>query len=277
MDVTGDWSLRLRELFDESGDREWQRLDVDARSRASFEIHRRFLARFIFGGMRVLEIGAGPGRFTIELAKLGCRVVVTDISPVQLALNEEQIDRAGLTSAVEERRQLDVCNLGMLADGEFDAVVAYGGPLSYAFEGAENSLREMLRVTRHGGVVIASVMALVGTLRFFLRAVPQYAAEGRFDVLEQVVATGDNRYDGSAHPCRMFRWREVHDIVSRLPCLLVGASASNFLSCGDHEVVEGIAADPLLWTVLLDWEEQMCAEPGALDGGTHLLFAIRPR
>jgi hypothetical protein len=76
-------------------------------------------------------------------------------------------------------------------------------------------------------------------------------------------------------PCRMFRWREVHDMVSRLPCTLVGASTSNFLTCGDQEVVEAVAADPALWTLLLDWEEHACAEPGALDGGTHLLFAVR--
>jgi SAM-dependent methyltransferase len=227
--------------------------------------------------MRVLEIGAGPGRFTIELAKLGCRVVVTDISKVQLALNHEEVDRAGFASAVEERRQLDVRNLRMFADGEFDAVVAYGGPLSYAFEGAEGSLADMLRITRPDGFVLASVMALVGTLRFFLRAVPQYASDGQLEVLKQVVATGDNRYDAGAHPCRMFRWQEVEEIVGRLPCTLVGASASNFLTCGDQEVVEAMEADPLLWSLLLDWEEQMCGEPGALDGGTHLLFALRPR
>ena len=277
MELNGDWSARLRELFDEFGIREWQRLDADARTRASFEMHRRFLGRFISPGMRVLEVGAGPGRFTIELAKLGCRVVVTDISSVQLTLNHEEVERAGFASAVEDRRQLDVRDLSTLADGEFDAVVAYGGPLSYAFDAAGDSLAEMLRITRPDGFVVASVMALVGTLRFYLRAVPQYAAEGQLQVLQQVVATGDNRYDARAHPCRMFRWRELEEIVRCLPGTLVGASASNFLTCGDQEVVEAMEADPRLWTLLLDWEEQLCAEPGALDGGTHLLFALRSR
>src|SRR5439155_17362717 len=73
MESSRDWSVHLRELFDEVGEGEWRRLDADARSRASLEIHRRFLARFLSPGMRVLEVGAGPGRFTVELAKLGCR------------------------------------------------------------------------------------------------------------------------------------------------------------------------------------------------------------
>lgn len=275
MDVGEDWSVRLQKLFDEYGEREWQRLDTDARSRASLEMHRRFLGRFMRPGMRVLEIGAGPGRFTIELAKLGCRVVVTDISPVQLALNEEQLERAGFASAVEAWQEVDVCDLSSLADSDFDAVLAYGGPLSYAFERAEAGLAGTLRVTRPGGFVVASVMALVGTLRFFLVALPQFAAEGRLEVLKRVVATGDNRHDALAHPCRLFRWREVELMASRLPCTLVGGSASNFLTCGDQAVVTAVESNPTLWSLLLDWEEQMCAEPGALDGGTHLLFALQ--
>jgi hypothetical protein len=118
-------------------------------------------------------------------------------------------------------------------------------------------------------------MDVVGSLRFFLPAVPRYAANGQLDVLATAVATGDNRYDGGAHPCRMFRWREVKEMADRLPCRLLGASASNFLSCGDQDTVAALEADTSLWPVFLDWEEELCAEPGTLDGGTHLLFALQ--
>ncbi len=40
-------------------------------------------------------------------------------------------------------------------------------------------------------------------------------------------------------------------------------------------MVASIEQDPAaLWGLLLDWEEEYCAEPGALDSGTHLLFAL---
>ncbi|MGH9266283.1 MAG: hypothetical protein ACRD1D_16485 [Acidimicrobiales bacterium] len=38
-----------------------------------------------------------------------------------------------------------------------------------------------------------------------------------------------------------------------------------------------IEQDPALWDLLLDWEEEFCAEPGSLDSGTHLLFAVERR
>jgi hypothetical protein len=88
----------------------------------------------------------------------------------------------------------------------------------------------MVRATRSGGFVVASVMALVGTLRFFLEALPRFDAEGQLELLKQVVAMGDNRHDALAHPCRLSRWREVEHMASRLPCTLVGGSASNFLT-----------------------------------------------
>lgn len=275
MDSGDEWAQRVRDLFDEFGDQEWDRLVLDARGRVNAEIHRRFLRRYVPEGSRVLEIGAGPGRFTIELARMHCDVVVGDISPVQLALNEAHVREAGFESCIAQRVELNICDLSSLLESEFDAVVAFGGPLSYAFEEAEHALRELLRVTRPGGVVVASVMALVGSLRFFLPTVPTYVADGRFEALADVIATGDNRLDGG-HPCWMFRWSEIQAMVGRSASRMLGASASNFLSCGDQETLVALEADPEVWPVFLDWEEAMCSEPGALDGGTHLLFAVAP-
>jgi hypothetical protein len=53
-----------RAYYDALGDVEWDRLVRDPAARASLEVHRRFLARHVRPGHRVLEIGAGPGRFT---------------------------------------------------------------------------------------------------------------------------------------------------------------------------------------------------------------------
>ncbi len=38
----------------------------------------------------MLEVGAGAGRFTVELARLGCSVLVADVSSVQLDLNRQK-------------------------------------------------------------------------------------------------------------------------------------------------------------------------------------------
>jgi SAM-dependent methyltransferase len=267
----------IEEYYDEVGDLEWLRLHHDAPARTSFEMHRRFLERHIRRGMVVLEIGAGPGRFTIVLAELGCEVVVSDLSAVQLQLNEQHVREAGCEDAVRARVQLDVCDLTGLADGTFDAVVAYGGPLSYLFGDEERALRECLRVTRPGGAVLASVMSLAGSARRFLAAFPPTIEVVGLDVFDQFLGHGDQRVIAGApdvHPCQLFTWHQLEELVETSGGRVIDRSASNWLALGPSETVEYFESEPALHEAFLDWEERCCSEPGAIDGGTHILVAV---
>ena len=55
-------------FFDEYGEREWERLEATPWGRVELEVRRRLLREVVRPGDRVLEVGAGPGRFTLELA-----------------------------------------------------------------------------------------------------------------------------------------------------------------------------------------------------------------
>ena len=276
-DPSSDPLEGVRRHLDELGEREWERLVQSPRTLVSLELHRRLLRRFVQRSWRVLEVGAGPGRFTIELATIGTTIVVSDVSTVQLELNAEKAREAGCESAVEERRVLDVRDLSEVPDRSFDATGAFGGPISYAFEQAERALTECLRVTRVGGVVLASVMATIGTMRFFLPVVAEESRQFGIEVTDAVLRTGDLRHTpADAHRCRMFRWREILAMIDALPCRLLAASASNATSLGEAGALEWFAAEPGRWQRYLDWEEELAREPGALDGGTRILFAVEP-
>jgi 2-polyprenyl-3-methyl-5-hydroxy-6-metoxy-1,4-benzoquinol methylase len=75
--------IRVARFYDDYGLQEWLRLDSEARLRVIFQIHRSVLRRFLRAGERVLDAGCGPGRFSIELGRLGAQVTAGDISPVQ--------------------------------------------------------------------------------------------------------------------------------------------------------------------------------------------------
>lgn len=269
-----DMSERIRRHFDELGDGEWDRLDANPRARASFEVHRRFLGDYLRPGARVLEIGAGPGRFTIALAAMGARVVVTDISEVQLELNCRHVKDAGAEVAVEARFVLDVRDTARFAENDFDVVVAYGGPLSYVFEEAGPALAGLLRV---GRVVVASVMSTLGTWSYFLPQVTAQAAVYGTEIDDAIFDTGDSRHTGrgEGHACQHYRWREVVALVNESGGEVLGASASNWASLSHEETVAELASNPEEWQRFLDHEVAACREPGLLDAGTHLLFAAR--
>jgi SAM-dependent methyltransferase len=168
--MTLDDRERMRDYYDDLGEDEWARLENSPRGRVAYEVHRHFLAPFIRPGDRVLEIGAGPGRFTFELARLGATIDVTDFSPVQLDLNRQHLEGSAAERSVLSRSLLDICDTSRYADATFDVVLAYGGPLSYAFEQSEEALAGLLRITKPGGFVVASVMSWLGAWRHFLPA-----------------------------------------------------------------------------------------------------------
>ena len=74
----------VRRFYDAYGEREWTRYDAgpaNARAPANLvnlHLHLWHLRRYVRAGDHVLDVGAGPGRFTIELARLGARVTVGD-------------------------------------------------------------------------------------------------------------------------------------------------------------------------------------------------------
>jgi SAM-dependent methyltransferase len=257
--------------FDQLGPREWGRFDRTLGDRVSLALHTRVLRQFVPPQSRVLDIGAGPGRFTEQLHGLGCRITVGDISAEQVRLNEEHARARGFAGSIDGWHRLDICDLGRFGDETFDAVLAFGGPLSYVFERREQALSECLRVLRPGGMLLLSVMSIWGTLHRHLAGVLTLPEAANRDI----VATGDltpaNDPD-STHHCHMFRAAELRAFLDRPGLTLVWLSASSALTTG---LEPSILPDDQSWHMLLDFEMMACSEAGYLDGGTHLIAAVR--
>ena len=64
--------------FENPDQDEWNRLDKTPIGKVQFHIHNHYLQKYIKKGDKVLEIGPGPGRFTIELAKLGTKIGIEE-------------------------------------------------------------------------------------------------------------------------------------------------------------------------------------------------------
>jgi SAM-dependent methyltransferase len=263
-------------LFDTYGDAEWARHEATPFARVAFHVHHHYLERFVHPGDRVLDIGAASGRFTVELARLGARITVADISQGQLDLNETNLREADLEGHVEERLVADVVDLSRFDDASFDVVVCYGGPLSWVLDDADRAVEELLRVTRSGGHILLGVMSLYGSLRAFLPGVSEEIDAYGVEETESIVQTGFLPPPHSTlGPLHMYTWTELEALLSRHGCEIAAVSAANFLSIGNDETCERWLADPPMWERFLGWEVRACAQPGALDGGTHIIAVVR--
>ena len=103
----------------------------------------------------ILDLGGGTGVWAISVAQEGYDVLLTDASPGFLARAEEKIDALGLAHKVTIL-QVDMDDLSRFEDNAFPLALALGDPLSYCRD-AERALREIRRITKPGGVLIADV------------------------------------------------------------------------------------------------------------------------
>ena len=102
--------------YDNLAEKEWDRLTQRPVDRVNHFVHSHYIQTFVKPKSRVLEVGAGPGRFTQVLAGLDCRVTVADLSKVQLRLHKQYAKEFSFDHAVESRHRLDICDMSSLPD-----------------------------------------------------------------------------------------------------------------------------------------------------------------
>ena len=98
----------------------------------------------------LLDIGAGPGTITADLADMVGRVTATEIGQKELDLSRATIEARGITSVDFSVQDVQALTF---PDGSFDVVHAHQ-VLQHVADPVR-ALREMARVVRPGGVVAA--------------------------------------------------------------------------------------------------------------------------
>lgn len=151
----------IRRYYDQGAAIEEDRL---ARHPLEFEITCRHLDRHLPKSGSVLEIGAGPGRYTEYLLQRGLEVTAVDVSADLLKLCEERVHKAGLASGVTFKKA-DARDLTGIKGGPFDAVLLMG-PLYHLVEEEDRHLAVEQAQSNlvDGGLVAGAFISKYGML-----------------------------------------------------------------------------------------------------------------
>jgi ubiquinone/menaquinone biosynthesis C-methylase UbiE len=112
-------------------------------------------------GVKFLDVAAGSGALTIPAARLGAKVLATDLSPAML---ERLGARAHAEGLDVETRAMDGHRLE-LDDDSFDVAGSQFGVM--LFPDMPRGIREMVRVVRPGGRVLLTVFGDPRQVEFF--------------------------------------------------------------------------------------------------------------
>ncbi len=97
---------------------------------------------------KILEVGAGTGRYSVTLAKKGYNVTAVELVEHNLDILKSKLDGSENITAV----QGNALDLSAFADGTFDLTMVLG-PMYHLYtrEDKLTALREAVRVTKAGG------------------------------------------------------------------------------------------------------------------------------
>ena len=124
-----------------------------------FEVERWFIERYLPDSGKVIDVGGGPGRFSVEIAKLGRDVVLADITPKHIEQARQLANDTGVSDRIVEYRVMDVCDLSDFSDAEFSMAVCYG-MLNYTLDQDVHVLSELGRIVHKGHPILISAMGL---------------------------------------------------------------------------------------------------------------------
>ncbi len=146
---------------------EEDRLDRSVHGRLEYATTMNYIHRYADNSSKVLEVGAGTGRYSIALAKEGMDVTAVEL--VQKNLEALQSNSKGLDNL--HSYQGDATDLGRFADSSFDMTLVLG-PMYHLYEKEDinKAINEAIRVTKPGGVMMfafISVFAIMYSNYFY--------------------------------------------------------------------------------------------------------------
>jgi 2-polyprenyl-3-methyl-5-hydroxy-6-metoxy-1,4-benzoquinol methylase len=91
----------VKKYYVELGIKEWKRLVKDPYHRLEFDTTMHFLKKYLPKKGLILDAGGGPGRYAIELAKLGYDIVLLDLTPELLEIAKRRIKKEKVQNKVK--------------------------------------------------------------------------------------------------------------------------------------------------------------------------------
>lgn len=278
----------VRRYYSEVGFKEWRRLVRDPYHRLEFDTTMHFLKKYLPAQGLVLDAGGGPGRYTIEMAKLGYNVVLLDLTPELLEIARKQIKKKGVEDRVKQILQGTIDDLSMFDNNTFDVVICLGGALSHIIgkKQREKAIDELIRVAKKNALIFVSV---IGRLAILVSALVYWPEEiGDNGLYQKIYDTGDYYGDRGIYtrwytgekrsfpPCHFYLREELEKSFRKRNVRILEMTGLEGLATRHQKETNRLfKKHPNAWK---NWQKihlRTCIHPSVVDFSEHFMIICR--
>lgn len=144
----------LNEFYTQSCDEE-QRLE-SRHGRIEFLTTVRYIEKYLEKGSKILEVGAGTGRYSLYYARRGY-----DVTAIEYVRHNLDVLKSNVTDTMRiKAEQGDAVDLSRFTDNSFDLTLVLG-PLYHLYtkEDQEKAVEEAVRVTKPDGIIVIAYLS----------------------------------------------------------------------------------------------------------------------
>ena len=141
------------------------RLDRSRHGQLEFATTMEYIHRYAKPGAKLIELGAATGRYSLALAQEGYDVTAVELVEKNLEVLRRKAAQFPEGSLRLQAVQGDATDLATFPDGAFDVALSFG-PMYHLYEPEEvrRTIRETIRVTKDGGVMMFAFLSVYAIL-----------------------------------------------------------------------------------------------------------------
>lgn len=235
-----------------------------------FHIERWLIERYLPPAGQVIYVGGGPGRYAVEIAKMGRDVVLVDLGGDHIAQARELAMREGVWHRFQSC-SLEDGDFSGFESNSFDMAVCFG-MLNYAMDRDIQVLGEIERLLKPGSYSLVSVDGLLGAIHH-ARLAGALSDKGYLSQEDRILTTG--LLGGGKPSQKFYTAAQLRTLLERCTLEVVEMAAAPAIAGSLGKPMDDLRRDPLAWDYLLAAEKRYCMTPGLLDAGQHIVAVGR--
>lgn len=229
----------------------------------------RYIEKYLKPDSRILEIGAGTGRYSHALARQGYTVDAVEL----VEHNIEVFKKNTLEDENISITQGNALDLSAIEDEQYDITLILG-PLYHLYnqEDKRKAISEAIRVTKQGGVIFAAYVMSDGCL------IDEGFHRGKFSIAEYIKngLLDPETFAASSEPKEIFelvRKEDIDELMSVFPVTRLHYVASDGSALFMREAVDAMDNDT--FELYLKYHFATCERHDLLGVTSHALDIFR--